>query len=103
MKKIEKKIRVKCPTKIAGKCKATREGCDHAVTHKHSQFCNFRRGKCEPCVPTEKQSNMTKTCDHFWEIVLPITNASKQKHKCMKCGIVENREMPIFNIDSWIP
>lgn len=36
--------------------------------------------------------------DHFWEIVFPITNIKNQKCRCMICGQIDNREIPIIEL-----
>ena len=42
---------------------------------------------------------MEDKCNHFWEVVFPITDTKNQEHKCMICGTTENREIPILNIE----
>ena len=38
-----------------------------------------------------------KKCNHFWEIVFPITDIEKQAWRCMKCGEKKKDSIPIFN------
>lgn len=42
---------------------------------------------------------MKKKCNHFWEVVFPIINIRKQKCKCIKCGKIEKKELPVLNIE----
>ena len=49
------KQKVKCRYKIVGKCDVTGKGCDHAILHKETSFCNFPT--CGGCiVPPKKKS-----------------------------------------------
>ena len=40
-----------------------------------------------------------ENCNHFWEIVFPITGAKKQKHRCMLCGTFTDRELFVLDIE----
>jgi hypothetical protein len=54
MKK-QQEVMVKCPKKISGGCKSTVAGCDHAVKHKRTRWCNADHCSCPSCVEIEDE------------------------------------------------
>jgi hypothetical protein len=41
----------------------------------------------------------TKECNHFWEVVLPITDILNQKFECKNCGKIKILAIPILDTD----
>lgn len=44
-------MKMKCPKKTKGECKATGSGCAHAIKHKPSKWCGISDKPCPTCVP----------------------------------------------------
>ena len=43
----------------------------------------------------------TNECDHFWDLVFPITDITNQMFECIHCKIKRKMQIPILDLEEF--